>query len=374
MLDYYATPNVRALCHQAKTGDPEALLKIAEVLALSVGSNDTITPVPNRQGESGVMAIVCGHIARLTGCTVWDGIRGVARHSQYESKKQGAPLSIADLGLSLKGRPPSTPDRHLIIDIIQDTGTTLTAALSLLPKARPLPFAVVDKQAELSAENSLRQLSSFDTESLVAAFTASRSEREAFAFVHKAVSMHPSAEPALVRQLQKQFPFTQHAGLRAGMVNGFSAHFDLPVSTIAPPEQNDVFGRLVSMSQSFSAVIENHEAGFHFEEGGCWGFAAALHDYAHNQGLPATLVWSQDYAHCYVKVADMLFDHQGTVMADGKLLQDVPRAEIFALAERNGVSRHEVDVDVDWAASILNDAASMLKSERSDGSHNRFRR
>lgn len=374
MLDYYATPNVRELCHKAKYGDPEALLKIAEVLASNVGSNDTITPVPNRKGESGVMAIVCGHISRLTGCTVWDGLQGVVRPSQYEAKKKGAPLTIADLGLSLKGPPPPSTDRHLIVDIIQDTGTTLNAALTLLPKAKPLPFAVVDKQAELAAENNLRQLHWFEPENLIAALARSGSEREAFAFVYKAVQLHPSAESALIRQLQQQFPFTQHAGLKAGIQSLFSVAFDLRQAAADVPEQNDAMRRLANMSQLFSAVIEHHEAGFHFEEGGCWGFAAALYDYAHHQGLPASLVWSQEHVHCYVQVGGVLFDHQGSMPADSKSVQVVPRAEIFALAECNGVSRKEVDVDISWASTILDDAASMLKSELPDSNHNRLRR
>lgn len=367
MLDYYATPHVRTLCHLAKQGDQDALLKIAEVLASRIGSNDVITPVPNRKGESGVMRVVCDHIARLTGCSVWDGIKGIARASQYESKKHGQTLSGSELGFSLTAPPPVVRDRHLVIDVIKDTGTTLNAALALLPDAKPLPFAVVDKLSEKNAHNRIEQLGPLSTEGLVSALTMCESENEAFSLVYKAVAAFPLAEDALIQQLKRQYPFTQHAGLRDGMSKGFISAFKLSlIHPLSPPTPRAELMHLLSMSQHFSEVIEKHEAGFHFEEGGCWGFAAALYDHVINHGVEPAIVWSQEQMHCYVKMDGMLFDHQGASPINGRNLLDVSRSDIASVAERNGLSRHEFDADLSWAGNILSDAASFIENNVSD--------
>ena len=155
MLDYYATPNVRELCHAVKQGDTQAVNQMAAALALHVTSNDVLTPVPNRQGEPGVIGYLCERIAERSGCKIWDGVRGKKRASHYDVKKSGRALKEEHLAFYLTDSLPSLTGKHFVVDAIKDTGLTIRAATNLIPNAEPLIFAVVDKEEQALARTLL---------------------------------------------------------------------------------------------------------------------------------------------------------------------------------------------------------------------------
>ena len=354
MLDYYAIPNVRKICHRAKQGDEDALLTVAEVIALQVGPNDIITPVPNRHGESGVMGVICEHVARMTGCAVWDKITGASRESQYASKKNGASLTTKDLAFTLNGEPPEAADRHFVIDTIKDTGTTLNAALALLPGAQSLVFAAVDKDVQLHAENVLRGRPHDDVSNLVSGLKSITQDGVAFSYVYQAVVNNPDVDGELTKQLNKQFPYTQHASLREGMQDGFVAAFN--ISRHKNPVSQPGLNALIAASEQISQVMENHDAGFHFEEGGCWGFAAALYDRAESMGLSPQIVLDDKAVHCYVKIDDALIDHQGYRSDTEVTYSAVDRGVLFDVAFQYGVSEQDLFSDMSWGKDIIDDA------------------
>lgn len=240
MLDYYATPNVRKACHLAKKGDPKALLSIARVLALQVGENDIVTPVPGRHGEPGHLLTVCEHISDITGCHIYDGIRGISRPSQYEAKKFGRSLSEVDLGMSLISSRPVCAGNHFIIDVVKDTGTTLNAALTLLPGARELPFARVNNLIQREASQLLKDTSPDNFDSIIDTLRKINSDGLAFAFSYRAVERYPDIDIELRMLLQEQFPTTQHAGIRSAIERGFIEAFNIRHAHIHESHQHDI--------------------------------------------------------------------------------------------------------------------------------------
>lgn len=221
MLDYYATPNVRELCHAVKQGDTQAVNQMAAALALHVTSNDVLTPVPNRQGEPGVIGHLCERIAERSGCTIWDGVRGKKRASHYDVKKSGRALKEEHLAFYLTDSLPSLTGKHFVVDAIKDTGLTIRAATNLIPNAEPLIFAVVDKEEQALARTLLSASDINCNTSLALALSNIDDEGVAFSFVYQALQENESAEPALVDTLKSAFPRTTHAGLVGGVEKGF---------------------------------------------------------------------------------------------------------------------------------------------------------
>lgn len=60
-------------------------------------------------------------------------------------------------------------------------------------------------------------------------------------------------------------------------------------------------------------AVSAAEAGFHFEEGGCFGMALALADAFRADGLDPELVLMRGATHAMVRVDGALYDHQGRV-------------------------------------------------------------
>ena len=227
MLDYYATPNVRELCHAVKQGNAQAIDEMAAALALHVSSNDVLTPVPNRHGVPGVIGDLCERIAALTGCTIWDGVRGQKRASHYDIKKSGLRLHEDQLAFHLIDSLPSLTGKHFVVDAIKDTGLTIRAATNLIPNAEPLTFAVVDKEEQALARVLLNASDVSCDASLALALSNIDDEGVAFSFVYQALQENESAEPALVDTLKSAFPRTTHAGLVSGVEKGFVHHYGI---------------------------------------------------------------------------------------------------------------------------------------------------
>jgi hypothetical protein len=101
--------------------------------------------------------------------------------------------------------------------------------------------------------------------------------------------------------------------------------------------------------------------GFHFEEGGCWGMALALHDHFTSLGIPSWPVIGTTRgrdSHAMVEADGRLYDHQG-ITRWKDTTDRVDRDELLHRAERAGFSEGEVESDRAQAAEIIEFAVEM---------------
>jgi hypothetical protein len=225
MLDYYAVNNVRNLCHKLKNGDPGAILTIAQALSTQISKGDLIIPMPNRHGVAGVMGDVCTEIQLLTSCGMWDGLRGDPRESIYEAKKNGNPLSV---NLTLAAPLPSTHGRCFVVDGIIDTGTTMNAALKLLPGAHACSFAKVDKAAELEAESISASLGKHNFEGVFRDLARAKATPTAFSLVRVLIRDNPELSGHIINAARQGFGASHHQGFVDGFLGGFTGNLMLP--------------------------------------------------------------------------------------------------------------------------------------------------
>ena len=117
---------------------------------------------------------------------------------------------------------------------------------------------------------------------------------------------------------------------------------------------------LKAFSDAIPVAVTNHEAGFHFEEGGCWGMAKALHElFDVCQMDPVVLVREGEGIHAMVRSLDGAYDHQGM----GRISKNavaVNVAELAVIAARNGISDDEFVNDTMWAQSIVASAVESI--------------
>jgi hypothetical protein len=138
-----------------------------------------------------------------------------------------------------------------------------------------------------------------------------------------------------------QEQYTQNPGLKSGLPKIVSG---------------EVLEHVRAQALRFSEACGNHNAGFHFEEGGCWGFAGALYDRLHDTEIPAQLVYTKGAVHCSVKVNNQLFDHQGEQYTGDAGLYVICRDELETFAGKHGVQTEDLLNDIAWATEIIDDA------------------
>lgn len=141
-LEYYSTPGAREIAHGIKSGNKKAIETAALQMASRVRHSDILIPVPGRGGRAKSTLSMAQAIARVSGATVADIIAGNKRESMYIAKANGRTLTAKELGFRLLGDIPEASGGHyLLVDNIIATGTTMQAALQLIPNAKPLAFA-----------------------------------------------------------------------------------------------------------------------------------------------------------------------------------------------------------------------------------------
>lgn len=100
--------------------------------------------------------------------------------------------------------------------------------------------------------------------------------------------------------------------------------------------------------EHLQAAIDQAEAGWHFEEGGCWGMALALRTAL---GPGSEIVVRDDFVHAYVRAGGRTFDWQGeSDFAGGRV---VTRDHLIKEALANGCSQDQLEADTDWADQII---------------------
>lgn len=127
----------------------------------------------------------------------------------------------------------------------------------------------------------------------------------------------------------------------------------------ASPSQIAVLDHAVppaAFAPNLRAAIDQAEAGFHFEEGGCWGMALAL-----RTALGGDIVMRDGFVHAYVRLDGRTYDWQGeTDFTGGRV---VTRDQLVQEAMACGCSKEQLDADTDWAEQIIERARQMYLRE-----------
>lgn len=110
-------------------------------------------------------------------------------------------------------------------------------------------------------------------------------------------------------------------------------------------------------------ACERHEAGFYFEEGGCFAFAQALFEELVHVYPQARTGVSDGLEHAVALVGPIAFDHQGALPLTSTY-QFLPQADETALRDaafRAGHSQDAFNADLCWARAIVKTAKEMAE-------------
>jgi hypothetical protein len=135
-----------------------------------------------------------------------------------------------------------------------------------------------------------------------------------------------------------------HRAAAAQRVAGLDALIPTEVHEIADVTSQAEFLR--GVDANLSQACERIEAGFYFEEGGCFGMALALHATFTQSGIKASLAVDKSFIHAYVLAHGHLYDHQGRGRMErpASLVTLEPNAFLeFAYANGHGDDRLQAD-------------------------------
>ena len=136
--DYYGTEGAREVSHRFKNNDPNAIKVMARMMAKCINSDDSLIPIPSRNGVATNTLELVNAISELTGARVSNILKGKPRESIYYIKKRGEDVTSIDFGYKLTDKIPSNP---VLIDGVYATGTTMRNVLNIIPNARIVVFA-----------------------------------------------------------------------------------------------------------------------------------------------------------------------------------------------------------------------------------------
>jgi hypothetical protein len=125
------------------------------------------------------------------------------------------------------------------------------------------------------------------------------------------------------------------------------------------PDQITVLDHSVPLdcfAVNLQAAADQAEAGWYFEEGGCWGMALAL-----RAALGGEIVVRDGFTHAYVRAQGKTYDWQGESTFTGGRV--VTRDQLVQEAIRNGCSAEGLDADTAWADQIIESARHMCFQE-----------
>lgn len=98
-----------------------------------------------------------------------------------------------------------------------------------------------------------------------------------------------------------------------------------------------------------------HDAGFHFEEGGCWGMGYAIAKRFSELGGNAEVLYIKSFCHILIRVGDDCYDHQGRCDIPPKFTI-IKLDDLEQVALENGISSVQFHNDVDFANDIIDTA------------------
>ena len=157
--EYNESPENNRLVRGLKSNNLDAIYQMAKDMRHQIKSNAILIPIPSRSGHAEGTKTLCNLLAKYTGCTVRDILKGKKRESTYEAKKQGKVLNSEQFGFNLIGGIPNG-DVYLIDNIIA-TGNTFKYILRLIPGAKIFVHSMDFRHLAQLGENlrSLREIS-----------------------------------------------------------------------------------------------------------------------------------------------------------------------------------------------------------------------
>ncbi|OUM04487.1 ADP-ribosyltransferase-containing protein [Variovorax sp. JS1663] len=167
-------------------------------------------------------------------------------------------------------------------------------------------------------------------------------------------------------------PYSQHLDQSAAALKarGFDGIY-MPKERVwvaFEPEQICIIEHAVSPTcfvEHLQAANDQAEAGWYFEEGGCWGMTLALRTAL---GPGSEIVVRDDFVHAYVRAGGRTFDWQGEAdFAGGRL---VTRDQLTKEALANGCSQEQLDADTAWADQVIERAREIALLEQNTLNHN----
>lgn len=107
--------------------------------------------------------------------------------------------------------------------------------------------------------------------------------------------------------------------------------------------------------QEMSEACERCEAGFHFEEGGCWAMAAALQEEIGG----SIQLRSDGFTHVHVEKDGIFFDHTGVCSPPTETTLIEGENQLKQIASRHGIDAQAYEADKAWAKQIIAHAKTM---------------
>ena len=134
----------KQIAHGIKEGDISSIDLAAVEMVKLVKDGDILIPIPSRTGKATTSLALANRIAELAGKgKVADVLTGKERESLYNIKKEGKELPKAsELEFVLKNQEVLNGNNRVVfVDNVMGTGTTLEAAVELIPNATALVYA-----------------------------------------------------------------------------------------------------------------------------------------------------------------------------------------------------------------------------------------
>ncbi len=134
----------KQIAHGIKEGDISSIDLAAVEMVKLVKDGDILIPIPSRTGKATTTLALANRIAELAGKgKVADVLTGKERESLYNIKKEGKELPKAsELEFVLKNQDVLNGNNRVVfVDNVMGTGTTLEAAVELIPNATALVYA-----------------------------------------------------------------------------------------------------------------------------------------------------------------------------------------------------------------------------------------
>ena len=143
---YYFDPSARSVAHGIKEGNGRAIAMAAHAMKSAIPADRPVilVPIPSRKGYATTTLLLAKELQRQTSSDrvrVMDALRGNARQSLYEAKKQGAgKFDRSWFGFHLTKDLPKDADL-LFVDNVESTGATMKAAIAACGRGKGLVYA-----------------------------------------------------------------------------------------------------------------------------------------------------------------------------------------------------------------------------------------
>ena len=96
-----------------------------------------------------------------------------------------------------------------------------------------------------------------------------------------------------------------------------------------------------TFTDAMVAAVEEAQVGFYFEEGGCWGMAAALFETLTRAGHNPIIKYTPtDFIHAWVEVDAVAYDYRGATTPQPNSVA-IPLEELGPVAKRYGYDEEE---------------------------------